>query len=210
MTQTDTPALLREYAATLRNLAAENEAMEQRMLHVTNEMQRELIRDANNHLSVYIDQYINESRILRHIIEDYSNELEKKAHAYEATCLPFFPISPADIQLWWKEAYPVIEQIATVAGAITGVAAIAVTPISFIKWVRNKLQRKREKSELTWIKTILEKDEWNISMLSQKLDITDDEAKKILKGFGYEWDAKKMLYVATDNTQKLRNIKPFG
>lgn len=206
MTQTDTPALLREYAATLRNLAAENEAMEQRMLHVANEMQRELIRDDNNHLSAYIDQYINNSRILRHIMDEYSNELEKKANAYEATCPPFFPV---DIQLWWKEAYPVIEQIASVTGAITGVAAIAVTPISFIKWVRNKLQRKREKSELTWIKTILEKDEWNFSILSQKLDITDDEAKKLLKGFGYEWDAKKMLYVATDNTKKLRNIKSF-
>lgn len=55
---------------------------------------------------------------------------------------------------------------------------------------------------------VLEKDSWNISMLSELLSISEDEAKKLLKGFGYIWDSHKMLFVASKNTEKLRNIKP--
>ena len=116
-------------------------------------------------------------------------------------------ISTTDIKAWWEQAYPIIEQIATVTGAITGVAAITATPLAFIKWIRNKLQEKQEKNEYKWIKLILNEDEWNVSVLSQKLELSENETKKILKGFGYMWNAKKMLYIATENTHKLRNIK---
>lgn len=207
MAQTDTPVLLREYATVLRNLAAENEEMERRMRHVIDKMQCELIRYNYDELEACMDNYINDSRHLRNIMVHYSNDLEKGARELEACCPPFFFISPTDIQLWWEEAYPIIEQIATITGALTGVAAIAATPVSFIQWVRNKLQKSRERSEYSWIKTILQRDEWNVSLLSKKLDLTDDETKRLLKGFGYIWDAKKMLYIATDNTYKLRDIK---
>lgn len=112
-----------------------------------------------------------------------------------------------DIQYWWTQAYPIIDQIATVTGAITGMAAVATAPIVFIDWLHNKLRQKQEVNELFWIKLILSEEEWNPSILAQELDLSEDEAKRILKGFGYTWDPKKMLYVSTDATKKLRSIR---
>ena len=32
--------------------------------------------------------------------------------------------------------------------------------------------------------------------------------RKLLKGFGYVWDSHKMLYIATETTEKLRELEP--
>lgn len=114
-----------------------------------------------------------------------------------------------DICAWWVQAYPIIEQIAAVTGAITGVAAITSASLAFTKWMRNKLQEKENEDEYTWVKFILSKEEWSVSALSGKLDLSEDEAKRMLKGFGYKWNPQKMLYESTENTQKLRNIDKY-
>ncbi len=112
-----------------------------------------------------------------------------------------------DIKEWWEQAYPIIEHISTITGAITGVAAITTAPIAFINWMRSRLQKNRNKSEYEWIKSILEKDEWNVSILAEKLYLSEGDTEQLLKGFGYIWDANQMMYVATESTYKLRAIK---
>jgi len=113
-----------------------------------------------------------------------------------------------DIADWWATALPVIEQIATVTGALTGVAAMVSAPFVFIKWVRSKLNKRKRsmKTELEWVSLILAKSEWNVSQLSQELSMAKGDVKRLLNGFGYKWDPKKMLYVASRTTEKLREI----
>lgn len=113
-------------------------------------------------------------------------------------CSPTELIS--SIEFWWTQAFPIIEHIAAVTGAITGTAAIT-------SWIRNKLSKNQKGEELIWVKIILREDEWNTSILASVLGLPEDEAKTILKGFGYIWNAKKMMYVATDATNKLRSIR---
>lgn len=108
--------------------------------------------------------------------------------------------------IWWTRAYPIIELIAATTGAVTGVATIATATFSFIKWVRDKLRERQGKNEYAWIRLILNEEEWNVSTLAQKLDLTEDETKKILKGFGYIWSPQKMIYISTNITDKLRDI----
>lgn len=204
---------LREYAKQLRNLVNENRANEHKMRYLINNVHYK--PNVYTHLEVnnQVEIYIKETEKLNAILENYADELERIARNCEAACPPPMLNSCIDfafsneIKEWWVQAYPIIEQIATVAGAITGVSAVIAAPISFIKWIRSKLQEKKEKSEYSWIKLILQKNEWSVSVLAKKIDLSEEETKKILKGFGYVWNSKKMLYVETENTCKLRNIE---
>jgi len=114
----------------------------------------------------------------------------------------------ADIADWWARAYPIIAQIADVTGAVTGVAALAAAPFAFVKWVRGKLKSKSANEEHKWIKNILREDTWNAAVLAAKISFPEEQAKHLLKGLGYVWDAHSMLYTATDNTIKLRDQNP--
>jgi len=111
-----------------------------------------------------------------------------------------------DIVTWWTNAWPIIEQIVTATGALTGIVSASY---KFIKWVRKKANKKQgpqQKTELEWVEFLLAKDEWNVSQLADALAVTKETAKNALKGFGYKWDRQKMLYIASDNTVGLRNI----
>lgn len=208
MKNSESPEVLREYAMILRRCADENRGIESKTVHLINDILDDLEVYSIDKLANQMHRYIKESQNMYMVMEKSASELEARAKCLEEAAPPLFDfISTIDIKAWWEQAYPIIEQIATVTGAITGVAAITATPLAFIKWIRNKLQEKQEKNEYKWIKLILNEDEWNVSVLSQKLELSENETKKILKGFGYMWNAKKMLYIATENTHKLRNIR---
>lgn len=142
------------------------------------------------------------------IVKEMMLRMKSALEDYEKTS-PFFLdlLNNIDINEWWNQAYPIIEQIATVTGAMTGVATIIATPVAFIKWVRSKFQQKEEKAEYSWVKYILNEDEWHVDDLANKLCLSHDEAKSILKGFGYVYNRKDMLYKMSEYTLKLRNIK---
>ncbi len=177
------------------------------MLYATQQIAEIVDKQHSYELINQMQEDIEKIRNTQQALEDYIDTIEEIIRN-EASAPPFIDfIVNIDIKAWWEQAYPIIEQIATVTGAITGITAIAATPLAFIKWVRSKLQSRHKNEEYKWIKFILNREEWNVSVLSQKLELTETEVKKILKGFGYVWDAKKMLYVATDNTHKLRDIK---
>jgi hypothetical protein len=109
-----------------------------------------------------------------------------------------------DMADWWARAYPVIETISTVSGAITDSAAVISAPFLFIKWFRGKMNTANEAST---IQQILYEDKWSITELAEKYDLDRDKTKRVLKGFGYKWDNKKMIYCKTELTDKLRNIQ---
>jgi hypothetical protein len=118
-----------------------------------------------------------------------------------------------DIADWWVQAYPVLEQIATSTGALTGTAAAIYAPFKFVKWVRSKAHRspfndENGKIEFEWLKAILAEDAWSSSDLAEKLSLSKDEAKSLLQGFGYTWDSHKQLYLSTDHTKHLRELNP--
>jgi len=202
---------LRGYVDTFKQYSQEYMSICDRieqMLYFTKQiadsLDRQYFYEVINQMQGDIEKIHNTQQTL----EGYANTIEEIARSYEEAAPPFIDfIVNIDIKAWWEQAYPIIEQIATATGAITGVATIAATPLAFIKWIRSKLQSAQKNEEYKWIKFILNREEWNVSILSQQLELTEIEVKKILKGFGYVWDAKKMLYVATDNTHKLRDIK---
>lgn len=119
----------------------------------------------------------------------------------------YFIENSIDIAYWWAEAYPIIEQTANATTAAIGVATIIGASFAFVKWVRNSIIPNR-KDEYIWVQNVISKDEWNVAMLSDHLSIPIDQAKLLLKGFGYVWDAQRMLYIKTEITDKLRKLKP--
>ncbi len=94
----------------------------------------------------------------------------------------------------WQTIYPFLDQVGTVLG-ITGSA------IGFGLWIKNKFSHKYTPS--SFIEKIMSKELWNVHELSLKLNIPDDDAKKLLKGFGYKWDKRLSLYVKTDKTVEI-------
>lgn len=181
--------------------------------------------DTNPHYQLfhYIEINLNNSVCLQQHEQVYTAMLGIKDDYYETiksiesiqnTYLETAPppslldyLTNVNIKEWWECAYPIIEQIATVTDALTGLAVIAAAPISLIKWIRQKLQMNHPQKEYDWICIILKEDKWNPTVLSERLGISLDDAKGILKSFGYSWNPKEMLYVATDSTIALRNTK---
>ena len=94
----------------------------------------------------------------------------------------------------WQTLYPYLDQVGTVLG-IAGVA------ISFGVWVKNKFGNIYTPKQFT--EKITNKELWNVHELAVKLGITDNEAKNLLKGFGYKWDRHLSLYVKTETTVEI-------
>jgi len=91
----------------------------------------------------------------------------------------------------WQEFYPYLDQIGTVLG-ITSAA------IGFGAWVKNKFEKTHSPKKFSEI--ITDKELWNLHELAIKLDITDEESKNLLKGYGYKWDKRYSLHYKTDKT----------
>lgn len=195
---------LEEYVSSLKRAEEDLEAIEEEikriLRHILSEVGDPIIKASICQMQEKEVAYHEAICECTNTLDEYLSELEKKLNCYAP---PFIPFTNIDIATWWEQAYPIIEQISTVAGAATVVGA----PIVFIKWIRGKLKAQTEKSEYSWIKLILNEDEWNVSILSEKMNLSEDEIKRLLKGFGYAWNPKKMLYTSTDETEKLRDIK---
>jgi len=94
----------------------------------------------------------------------------------------------------WNEFYPYLDQIGTMLG-------IAGAAFGFGAWVKSKFGKSHTPREFTQI--ITDKELWNVHELAITLNITDDEAKKLLLGFGYKWNRQYSLYCKTDKTVEI-------
>ena len=102
----------------------------------------------------------------------------------------------------WQTIYPYLDQVGTVL-------CIAGASIGFGAWIKDKFEKSYTPKQ--FIEIIMDKEFWNAHELALKLDITDDESKSLLKGFGYKWDRRFSLYYKTDKTveilEKIQNIE---
>ena len=105
-----------------------------------------------------------------------------------------------DLVELWREFYPYLDQVGTVIG-------IAGAAIGFGSWLKNRFGKEYSPRQFTQI--ITDKEFWNIHELAITLDISDEESKNLLKGFGYEWNKSFSLYHKTEKTveiiEKLKN-----
>jgi len=99
-----------------------------------------------------------------------------------------------DIIELWNEIYPYLDQIGTMLG-------IAGAAIGFGAWLKGKFGKSHPPKLITDVVT--DKELWNVHELAITLDITDEDAKKVLIGFGYKWDRRYSLYYKTDKTVEI-------
>ena len=107
-----------------------------------------------------------------------------------------------DIVQLWQDFFSYLDQIGTVGG-------IAGATIGFGVWIKNKFAKKYTPKEFTSV--ITDKELWNAHELALLLNITDEESKSLLKGFGYKWDKRFSLYYKTDKTiEIIEKIQKVG
>lgn len=103
----------------------------------------------------------------------------------------------------WNKIYPALEIIATLGGCI-----------GFIEYIKNIFKKKIPKPH-SFADYIYRKDKWNHIILAEELNIDKDDAKTILKLFGYKWDNSEKLYVISEESKKekiqnINNVSIFG
>lgn len=97
----------------------------------------------------------------------------------------------------WENIYPYLDYIGTLLGVVGGT-------IGFGRWLKRKFEHKHPPKEL--FSFVINSGTWSSLELASKLNITQEEAKNILKGFGYEWDKTARLYKRTDRTYAIINL----
>lgn len=97
----------------------------------------------------------------------------------------------------WETIYPYLDYIGTILGVIGGT-------IGFGKWLKGKFEHNHSPLEL--VSFVTDSSTWSSSKLASQLNITQEEAKNILKGFGYEWNRSDKVYSRTDRTYAIVNL----
>lgn len=102
----------------------------------------------------------------------------------------------------WEKCYPYLDQLGTCIGLIGGL-------LGFGEWLIRRFGRKV--SPITLVDFVTSKEKWNHFILAELLQIDADEAKLLLKSFGYRWDQSIQCYCSTEKTKEvcksLGNIK---
>lgn len=100
-----------------------------------------------------------------------------------------------DLVQLWEEYYPILEQIGTTFGFVSGIVGIG-------RWIRSLFKKKNPPPQ-TIFDLLLSREQWNHFELAESLEIDKDEMKKLLQVFGYKWDNSKRLYVQQGNTEEI-------
>lgn len=103
----------------------------------------------------------------------------------------------------WGFIYPYLEVIGTIGSCI-----------GFTQWVKNFFKKKIPNPH-TFTEYIYRQDKWSHVILADELDISKEEAKKILDLFGYKWNNSEKLYYITEEDkkekiEKINSISVFG
>ena len=94
----------------------------------------------------------------------------------------------------WNIAYPYLDQISTVLG-IGGAA------IGFGSWIKKRF--KDDSKVANYLDLFTSKQCWTVPQFADFLGVDKEEAKHLLKGFGYEWDNTAKVYVKTPRTDEI-------
>lgn len=90
----------------------------------------------------------------------------------------------------WNKIYPCLEIISTIGGCI-----------GFIDFIKNIFHKKIPRPQ-NFALYIYRKNKWNYNILSEELDISKDEAKTILRLFGYKWNNSEKMYTITEDKKQ--------
>lgn len=99
-----------------------------------------------------------------------------------------------DIADIWTSLYPILDQIATMFGVISGIVFAG-------KWIRGLF--KPETPPPAIFDFILSRDRWNHSELAEIMELDKEDAKKLLKVFGFKWDKSSRQYIQGPNTKEI-------
>lgn len=96
----------------------------------------------------------------------------------------------------WTNIYPIIDQIVTVVGLGSILVAAG-------KWINSKFKSK-EVPPQSYFDLIFSRREWNHFELAELIEISKDDAKKLLQIFGYKYDRSMRMYVQQNISLELR------
>ncbi len=99
----------------------------------------------------------------------------------------------------WATIYRKVVEYYDELGKIMSIFAVTMT-------LGNLLIRLRKKGypTATIVRVIVRRKFWNTIELSEKLNISPEEAKLLLKGFGYKWDRHRLQYSRSCRSKKSR------
>ncbi|EHK2349162.1 hypothetical protein KCL53_002299 [Clostridium perfringens] len=103
-----------------------------------------------------------------------------------------------DVSQLWNHCYPIIDQIVTVVCFYE----LSIKLSNFIKGLF-KGKKIEQVPPNSFIEFILSKDKWNHYELAEYMEITPEESKNLLKGFGYKWDNSKKIYINRNNLKEI-------
>lgn len=103
----------------------------------------------------------------------------------------------------WKNIYPYLEIASTIGGCA-----------GFIEFIKN-IFKKKTPNPHNFAEYIYWQNKWSHIILANELEISKDEAKTLLKLFGYTWNNSEKLYCITqeekeEKINKINNISVFG
>lgn len=96
----------------------------------------------------------------------------------------------------WKSIYPIIDQFVTTVG-------LGTITIGASKWVQTLFKREDVPPQ-SYFDLIYSRNEWNHNEFAGLLDISREEAKQLLKLFGYKYDKYKMMFIQQSISLELR------
>lgn len=115
---------------------------------------------------------------------------------------------PAAGGVEWHEAWDLILQWAPViwstAVMFCEAKDIFTTSQSIISWFKNKYKNNRKiPYPHSFTDYIYHKNIWNYHELAVQIDVNEEQAKLLLKAFGYKWDQSKLAYIVDNNIKQL-------
>lgn len=96
----------------------------------------------------------------------------------------------------WEIIYPILDQFVTMVG-------LGAILINGGKWVNLKFQRKDIPPQ-SYFDLIFSRVKWNHFELAELIGVNSQDAKQILKIFGYKYDKSKLLYIQQPISIELR------
>lgn len=103
----------------------------------------------------------------------------------------------------WQQVEPILEQIDLILG-------LGITAGGAIKWLCSVL-KKRNRTPHVCFDIVFSRKAWNHVELGERLELSAEETKNLLRLCGYEYDRKRMQYIQTERSDdlkdKLKNIQ---
>lgn len=97
----------------------------------------------------------------------------------------------------WRQVEPILEQLDLILG-------LGITASGAIKWICSAF-KKRNRTPHVCFDIVFSRKAWNHMELGERLELSAEETKNLLRLCGYEYDRKWMQYVQTERANELKD-----